>query len=376
MKKEEVFLTLLRCYLKNEELNSEVVEVLKKQENLAHLYEISKKYDLAHLICFILDKNGFISDDLVSKKFLKQQQMALFRDTQMQYNREKIKEILTRESIKTVFLKGSIIRLYYPETWMRTSCDIDVLVCEEDLDKACGVLESNGYESGERSYRDISVIAPDGVHIELHFSLKQAVKDVDLILDKVWDYVDEDGQLKTEFFYFHNIAHMAHHFRRGGCGIRPFIDLWLMEKCLQLDYEVIKTFCQTGGLESFYVMVKRLMNAWFDNGEFDDNLRDMQDYLLSAGLYGSLENRVLIGKSKKGGKFKYFVSRLFLPYDVLKEYYPSLKGKRVLTIFYQVRRWFSLLSKEKRRKAIEELNVTASKEKTKKIDNIIKILDL
>ena len=33
-------------------------------------------------------------------------------------------------------LKGSVIRKYYPEAWMRTSCDIDILVHDEDVGRA------------------------------------------------------------------------------------------------------------------------------------------------------------------------------------------------------------------------------------------------
>ncbi|MBQ3020178.1 MAG: nucleotidyltransferase family protein [Clostridia bacterium] len=356
MKIENLFLTLIRSHLNDTNLSLEVKELLKEQEILASLYSISKKHDLAHLVADVLDKNKLLEDNQISRAFIQQRHMAVFRDEQMQYEREHIKQLFNDNDIEFVLLKGSRVRDWYPKTWMRTSCDIDILIHESEIEKAIDLLEKTGYISEKRSYRDISLIAPSGVHIELHFSLKQALKEVDSILEKVWDYSEPPYNLKIEFFYFHIIAHTAYHFRRGGCGIRPFIDLWLINKQFDIEKEIINEFCRKGGLETFYQVAIRLVVAWFGDGAMDDKLCEIQDYLFSSGLYGSLENRVAIETVKYGGRCRYIFHRLFLPYEVLKEYYPRLQGRKWLTFFYQIRRWTEgLFSKEKRKRALAEL---------------------
>jgi len=376
MKLEDLFLTLIRSQLNNGELSLEVKELLKKEEVLSSVYSISKKFDLAHLIADILDENNFLTDNEISRAFIQQRHMAVFRDEQMQYEREQVKQLFHDNGIGFILLKGSIIRDWYPETWMRTSCDIDILIHESDIEKAVKLMKKTGYISAKRSYRDVSLTAPSGVHIELHFSLKQAIKEVDCVLEKVWDYSEAPYNLKIEFFYFHIIAHTAYHFRRGGCGIRPFIDLWLINKQFDINIEIINEFCCESGLSEFYQVTTCLVNAWFGEGIMDNKLCEIQDYLFSSGIYGSLENRVAIEKVKHGGKYRYILHRLFLPYEVLKEYYPKLQGRKWLTFFYQIRRWTEgLFSKEKRKRALAELQVD-NERREKRLVKIMEYVNL
>ena len=376
MEIRKIFLALLRSELNNEGLDEATKKLLAREDVRTSLYQLSKKYDLAHFIAEALEDNGLLSNDEISKKFIQERQVAVFRDAKMQYVREELKELFQKNDIAFVLLKGSVIRDYYPETWMRTSCDIDILIHEEDIDKALQLTKELGYQNEERSYRDISLMDPSGVHVELHFSLKQAADMVDAILEKVWDYVSVERQLSMEFFYFHVIAHMSDHFRRGGCGVRPFVDLCLLDRELKLDKTIVEELLVGAGIHQFYQVSQKLVNAWFGDGEMDGPLEGVENYLLSAGLYGSLQNMVMIGKSRKGGKFQYIFSRLFLSYDVLKEYYPGLKGKKWLTGFYQVRRWFGLLSKKKRSKALAELNTKADQEKEAELEAVMKYAGL
>lgn len=53
---------------------------------------------------------------------------------------EQIGKTLEKANIPFILLKGSVIRKYYPESWMRTSCDIDILVNELDLNSAIRLL--------------------------------------------------------------------------------------------------------------------------------------------------------------------------------------------------------------------------------------------
>lgn len=55
-----------------------------------------------------------------------------------EYNR--ICDALESVEISFLPLKGSVLRQYYPEPWMRTSCDIDILVHENDLEKTTEYL--------------------------------------------------------------------------------------------------------------------------------------------------------------------------------------------------------------------------------------------
>ena len=59
---------------------------------------------------------------------------------------------------------------------------------------------------------------------------------INAILDMVWvcssPFKESPYcfQMSNDMFVFYHIAHMAKHFIAGGCGIRSFIDLYLLKK--------------------------------------------------------------------------------------------------------------------------------------------------
>ena len=119
-------------------------------EQMELLYKLSKKHDIAHLIGDALSKQKLLeSGDEWAQKFQKERLLALYRYEQLNFALGEICQTLEEAKIPFMPLKGSVIRPYYPEPWMRTSCDIDVLVHEEDLDRAVAALtEGSTNETG------------------------------------------------------------------------------------------------------------------------------------------------------------------------------------------------------------------------------------
>ena len=114
----------------------------------------------------------------------------LYRYLLFNYEYMRLCDTLETAKIDHLPLKGSIIREYYPESWMRTSCDIDILVHEQDLDRAVQTLcETLGYHTeGEREYHDISLFSPSGIHLELHFNILENTERIDGLLSRVWEF--------------------------------------------------------------------------------------------------------------------------------------------------------------------------------------------
>ena len=354
-------------------------------ELLPQLYGLSKAHDMAHIVAQGLSELELLGDDEFSKKFQKQQMLAVYRYQKLNYELEQICQTLEDANIAFVPLKGSVIRKYYPEPWMRTSCDIDVLVHEEDLDRAVAHLQEHLHytKDDKRNYHDISMFSPNGIHLELHFQINEANTDLDSLLSRVWNYTvsieGRDEQLLTsEFFVFHQIAHAVHHFIEGGCGVRPFLDIWFLRKKLIYDEQQVMIFCKTCGIAKFYSEMITLSNIWFDSAEHDTVSRQMQSYILFGGVYGTIDNRVAVHQNKKGGKFKYIVSRIFLPYNSLKFMYPILEKHRWLMPFMQIRRWFRLLRKGRMKQSLHELNVnkTMAQEKVSQTAELLSRLGL
>ena len=103
------------------------------------------------------------------------------------YAIESIIRLFEEAHVPYVLLKGSVIRDLYPEKWLRTCCDVDILIREEDVDRAVALLEQKtDLRVEKRNYHDISMMNSQ-IHLELHFSIKENMDNIDGLLSRVWD---------------------------------------------------------------------------------------------------------------------------------------------------------------------------------------------
>lgn len=379
----ELLFALLRYETRGDSIPENLKERLSNPDLLKALYEASKAHDLAHLIADALFKNKLLDKDTpVGKAFLKQLQMAVVRYEQMAYELKSVSEVLEEKKIAHMPLKGSVLRALYPQPWMRTSCDIDIYVQESDLEDAVGALvETLGYRNEGKGGHDVQMFAPSGVHLELHYDLIEDSRypKFQKALSKIWDNAVPVGEsaytykMTDEDFYFYHIAHTAKHFNNGGCGIRPFIDLWYLEKSLPYDREKTDELLTECGLFKFAEAARKLVQVWFKGEEHDELSKETAAFVLSGGTYGALENKVAVQTSK--GRFAYFLYRVFPPYRELKNQYLVLRKWPILYPFYIVRRWFNLLFVKGRAKnSLREWNVAMEKSRNKAEEKRVKNL--
>ncbi len=357
---------LIRTALGGAGLTGDELEQLKI-EQLSYLTALSQKHDVAHLFAKGLELSGIKYSEAENNVF-----KAIYRHEQMDHEFEKLCSCLEKAAIPYMPLKGAVIRKYYPEPWLRTSCDIDVLVHEQDVCRAVDALVEDGWESErKREYHDVSLYSKSGVHLELHFNIQENMDNIDALLSRVWEFSYRKnergfGYLQTnEFFVFHHIAHMSYHFISGGCGIKPFVDLYVIKNKLKYDGGIVRDYCRQCGIEKFYDNMLLLTEVWFGGADHTDISRQAEEYVLRGGVYGSWENRVVLAQNKKGGKANYILSRIFLPYRALKTQYPIIKKHKWLFPFMQVARWFRFLKKREFDRSINEVKINNSVSKSK-----------
>lgn len=356
------------------------------EQKLATLYKVAKSHDLAHLVAEALDKNGLLDDSDIAKKFRGERNMAIFRYEQINYELGEICRVFEENKIEHIPLKGSVLRAYYPQPWMRTSCDIDILIQEENLDKAIKLLcENLGYGKVHRGTHDVSIYSPSNVNLELHFSLLEdnRANNASVILDSVWQHLQSDGNgyrktLQDDFFYYYHVAHMAKHIEFGGCGIKPFLDLWVLNERVPFDQEKRDAILVEGGLKTLADTAKKLAYVWFGEETHTPLTQKLEEYILTGGVYGSAQNMVAAQAAKKGKGLKYILSRIWFPYDLLKLRYPRVEKCKLLIPYYQVCRWMNFLFKGKKKTALAEARETckSSDEKTKNIQAMLQELGL
>lgn len=218
---------------------------------------------------------------------------------------------LDAEKIEWAVLKGTSAAIYYNNPFMRTISDIDILVAENDFDRAKKILENTGCKFGENAYKyDRHITArKDGIEIELHrffaetrgsgndgkvndilFNALSSCKKEDLNASSFNRLPDLENGLVL-------IEHIWHHIRTG-IGLRHILDFIMYvdkvlddnfwndsfgEKTSELGYDTLcKVIAKIGqlyfGLDDSITWCK----------DVDESLCDeFLEMVLSQGNFGS-----------------------------------------------------------------------------------------
>lgn len=272
---------------------------------------------------------------------------------------KKVTCALEKSRIPYIPLKWATIREYYPEKWMRTSRDIDILVEEQQIDKAVDVIQNltDFQQCGNRSYHDIPMRNQIDF-LELHFSLKEKNTSLDACLGRVWDYtVASDGYMRLltpEYLLFYTVAHMSHHMVHGGVGMRPYIDLWLLTKKTTYDETRLRNLLDEAKLMRYFEISIQMVNSWIYSLPRDREIDLLEEYCMRGGVFG--DSKTVAAANQRNHKgFRYISKRLFADKELLYEEFPQLKGKHYRMPIYQVKRWARLLDKNKRKIVSNEI---------------------
>lgn len=248
---EKTVQNLLQC-LRNVICGEDVPLIAMSETEQEKFYQMSLAQDMAHLISAAVGngENHIISEKY-RKKFRQQENLAIYRYTCQELALEEIRTVFEQQKIFFLPLKGAVIRDFYPEAWMRTSSDIDILIRDEDYEKAkkflteeCGFLYESKDKKNANFYRD------EHVHLELHLNLIKDGQAVEFSPEYIWTHVERTGyecRMSDADFYAFHLEHMKQHFTTGGCGIRFFLDLWILNHSVK-DKQEKKKRGKTGTL--------------------------------------------------------------------------------------------------------------------------------
>lgn len=363
-----ILFSLLRSAICGTEISDKDRKLLTHQV-CSDLFSVSQQHDIAHLIGFAINKDKVEISTEYRQAFTKKMMQAIYRYERLNCEFEQICKALEEARVPFMPLKGSILRNFYPEAWMRTSCDTDILIHNEDIEKAAGYLvEHCQYRCENQGSHDVSMFSPTGNHLELHFDLVEEgrANSSSKILQRVWDTAilkqgtNYQYEMPDEMFYFYHIAHMAKHFMIGGCGIRPFLDIWILKHKMPHNPDKRKALIDAGGILAFAVQAEMLSEIWLGDAEYTNTTSQMESYIINGGVYGTMSNRISVEQITRGGKANYVLSRLWLPYNVLKFQYPSLDGNPALLPLYEIRRWCKLLVGGRAKRSMNELKFNSS----------------
>lgn len=358
-KTAEVFIKLLKCAVTE---SDEAVDY--GGVTYGRLYELSSRHSLGHIMYRELKKRGALPKNEEMRSELEKCYLSTRKHLGNRFlAMNSVEEILEKNEVPFILLKGAFLTRLYPEPWMRSGADVDVLVKPEDLEKASALFTEAGMrKESECGHHYVFIMAND-FHVELHFTLieDERMPSAAKILNRVWDYaVPRDGcvyehVLKDEIFYFYHIVHMAKHFKSGGCGVRTVLDLWLLNNRMEYDRAKRDELIKKGGMSAFEECAVKLSEIWFSDAPDDGSLDDFAEFILDGGSYGTEKQSTEIRSTKSESKLSYYMKRVFLPYSAIKHSYPILKKAPVLLPVFWVVRWFKLLDPEVNKRTKREM---------------------
>lgn len=360
---QDIFIKILRSELTETELDAPVKEQLTPNA-VSALCSLAIRHDLAYIVSSSLHKCGSKREDAACSVLDQKAIISVYRNEQLQYAFARICDAFDQASIPYIPLKGSVIRPYYPQECMRTSCDIDILVKEESLEAAIDTLLRKGFTRGDKNYHDVSLFSQAGVHLELHFNIQENIDKLDAVLRDAWRYARlTDGsryQFADEFFVFHMFAHMSYHFLSGGCGVKSLMDVWVMKHKMGLTYECARELLEKADIYRFAAEISNLAEICFSGMPKDELSDAILSYIFGGGVYGTSQNKIAVKKTKAKSTASYALRRLFLPYKDMATLYPILHKLPVLLPFCRIARWCKMLFGGKMKRSIRELKAASN----------------
>lgn len=324
------------CRLLSSVLNGGEPVAMPEGMTLEGLYAYQNEQDVTNMAYVALQKLGFSAGQL--KEFQEDYKLNMLREARFELGGQQVFDAFEKAEINFLPLKGAILKNYYPNPALRTFTDIDIYV-GKDFEKAEKVLFELGYEkTGFDEHNDVGYSKKPSLHIELHKELFPDDYDFEGYFDEPFKHTDlKDGYkyyhlYKTDDFFIHVLCHLYKHFTFGGCGLRQYLDIYVMTKKMELDMDYIRSELRSFGMEGFLDTTLKLDRFFFDGEKPDDELIEIAEFVFNNSTFGNAENRLVLDYDKQNGEkrtlwgnIKYFMDRWQLKYSQMIPRYKVLK---------------------------------------------------
>lgn len=209
---------------------------------------------------------------------------------------KEIQNLFSHNCIEFFFVKGPIIAEAYPDSFLRTMGDVDITIHQEDLIKAKNILIENGYCFNEselqREYE--WHFSKNECSIELHHALlyKERVNDERYVqyFNKCWEHV-LNNTLDASFHFLYVMFHMRKHFLNGGIGIRFFLDLAMLSRNRDIDWNYVSKELTNLHLIDFTCICNALCEKWFGVRTYF-SIHDLPDAFVEKATKSILDGSV------------------------------------------------------------------------------------
>lgn len=323
------------CRLLSSVLNQTELDFVPQNINLSYLYQFQSIHNVTGAV-YISLKPYYDVEQI--KEYELDYKMNLLREARFEIAGQQLYDVLEKEHIPFIILKGAVLKDLYPIPALRYFTDYDIYIGDRcsDVEK---VMLGLGYVYDHDTENDMDFIKKPSLHFEMHHSLFTDKYDFGGYFHNPFDKaVLREGSsygyvLRNEDCFIYALAHLYKHFTDGGCGIKQFMDIYVMMKKWSLDMDYIRKELEKIGLDGFLETTIKLNAFLFDGAEADDNLKQIADYVFNNGTFGNVKNSMALEyaqddestkKRFKLYKVKYFANRWQLSFSGMKNQYSIL----------------------------------------------------
>ncbi|MGN0819499.1 MAG: nucleotidyltransferase family protein [Christensenellaceae bacterium] len=274
----------------------------------------------------------------------------------------KIKEVLSAEKIRHIFLKGSELKSLYKDENLRALGDVDFLVDEKDYQRARQALQKAGFKL-KNVQENETIMIYDNLNVELHNKLYPNESVGSKFFSRPFSHAvlaeDYTYKLENNYNYLYIITHYVKHLS-SGAGLRPLCDIYLMTTMLDLNWSEVESGLKQLKLDKFFNTLLHELNIVFgyDKIPFTPNdwTEKLLEYSIESGIHGYGKKGDAVGNaihnSFGGSKIKYLWKRLFIPIKYLFLRYPWTKSIILIPFGYLFRFIELLITRGDKFKAI------------------------
>ena len=287
---EKYFVSLISSYLNNE-------EPITPENNIDwnKIYDLSAIHNVAAIVGNqILKIKDNCPDAEILSKFKQQIGYTLIDADEKENTINFARTFLCENNIDFIFVKGAILRNYYPIKEFRTGSDIDIVIRNENFCTCEQLLRDNNCKVVNQG-TNVFTIYINNQHIEFHNVANYDNPYFKDIFDMCSKTNTNEYLINNENHLIYVLCHIIKHFNSCGAGIKMFMDIdAIIRKIKDFDYDGFMNICKEINMETFAKASLSLCHYWFSTPvrcelDFEENsefIKLFETEIINGGNFG------------------------------------------------------------------------------------------
>lgn len=325
---ERYLLSLLGAFLRGAKPNAFPPEL-----SLSRLLTLSREQRVAPIVAYLALQSPDVFPSEIASSLMSELYASIEDEARQTRAFSQLNQAFRESNVNYMPLKGFLMREYYPEPYLRSMTDYDVLIKPEDIERARDALNKQGFRLVKISEHHDVYAKGKNLLVEQHNFLFKATwafrRRCGISWKRLVPYESTEYRFTPEDFYRFMVEHFLKHWFYNQTSLRDYLDVafYLRAKGDALNRAKLDADFASIGVLDFTRNLERLVDAWFHERELDDALMEMTLYqfrrhelnrdAISAGNNpGLLANYFAAGSDgdarAKTAKIKYLLTTLSL----------------------------------------------------------------